>query len=245
MSLPLGATRDRCMARRSGARDQGDGGPNDAGGRLGSPAGAPHEAGAWESADEDRRLVRGAVAGDARSFEGLVEKYRHRSIAIAQNIVLDAESARDVAQEALLKLYRSLHRYDPEQRFYTWFYRMVVHLAIDHLRRARHWPRRLGEWDEETGGARITGPDREPESAGARLEREERKGRVHRVLAALPEKYRVLLVLRDMEGFTSKEIAEIARSNHATVRWRLHRAREMFRGAWRAAGFPEEGEGGA
>jgi RNA polymerase sigma-70 factor (ECF subfamily) len=126
-----------------------------------------------------------------------------RSIAIARHFVPDEETGRDVAQEAFLRLYRNLHRYDPERRFYTWFYRIVVHLAID--------------W--------------------ASLLRRDLKEQVEGVLSVLPEKYQLLLVLRDVEGFTAKEIAEISGSNHATVRWRLHRARQIFRDSWVAAGF--------
>lgn len=203
-------------------------------------------AAAAASAAEDREFALRAASGDHDAFEALVRKYRRRSIAIAQRIVLDAEAARDVAQDAFLRLYKSLHRYDPAQRFYTWFYRVVVHLAIDHLRRARHTPRRLGEFGEdgEAGGhfrraGRAPGDD--PDEPRVRAERAEVEARVRSVLATLPGKYRLLLVLRDMEGFTSKEISEIARWNHATVRWRLHRARRLFRDAWRAAGFPEAG----
>ncbi len=72
------------------------------------------------------------------------------------------------------------------------------------------------------------------------LESSETTDQVRDILAVMPLKYRALLVLRDIDGFTSKEIAEIAGWNHATVRWRLHRARKLFRSAWTEAGLPED-----
>ncbi len=184
-----------------------------------------------KSAAEDRELIERARYGDERAFERIVCKYQERTMWIARGFVIDEDSARDVAQEAFLRVYRSLHRYDPKHRFYTWFYRIVVHLAIDHVRRNR----RPIQWLFEQSL-------KEPHSGDvpvSRLEKSEIRSQVLSVLDEVPLKYRVLLVLRDMEGFTSKEIAEIAGWNHATVRWRLHRARKLFRDAWEEAGHAE------
>ncbi|MCI0652807.1 MAG: sigma-70 family RNA polymerase sigma factor, partial [Planctomycetes bacterium] len=187
------------------------------------------------SSAEDRVWAQGACAGDHAAFEALVRKYQSRCVCIARSFVRSEDSARDVAQEAFVRLYRSLHRYDPGQRFYTWLYRIVVHLAIDHLRKNRPWSR-----------ARVEAIEREAEAwrgtatPASGLETIELRERVAGILRALPVKYRVLLVLRDVEGFNSKEIAEIAGWNHATVRWRLHRARQLFRAEWAKAGFAEE-----
>lgn len=190
------------------------------------------------SAEEDRHLVARSIYGDASAFQGLVVKYQDRTIAIARHFVYEEESARDVAQEAFLRVYRSLHLFDPTQRFYTWFYRIVVHLSIDHLRRQRRTPAHVGDLDtlrrQDARTHRVTG------SQADRLERAETKGHVQQVLRQVPENYRQLLVLRDLEGFTSKEIADIAGWNHATVRWRLHRARQIFRELWEAEGLSGE-----
>jgi len=211
--------------------------PLAAGGELGGGIRAPEptpeqalgERAAEASAAEDREWIERARYADEAAFASLVAKYQERAIAIARHFVQNDDSARDVAQEAFLRTYRNLHRYDPKRRFYTWFYRIVVHLAIDGTR--RHG--RIRELFRQ----RAQEPAPLPEAPSARLEREELRGQVDGVLAGLPEKYRLLLLLRDGEGFTSKEIAEISGSNHATVRWRLHRARGMFREAWSAAGY--------
>lgn len=183
-----------------------------------------------ESAQEDREFIARSLLGDEGAFERLVKKYQERTLAIARSFYLDEESARDVAQEAFLRVYRSLHRYDAQQRFYTWFYRIVVHLVIDLVRRRKRAP-----ISSEVVTASLPHPGKEP---GACLEEAELREQVGRVLELLPENYRALLVLRDMEGFSSKEISDICGSNHATVRWRLHRARRIFRQAWEAAGLP-------
>ncbi len=181
------------------------------------------------SASEDRRWIEQARLGDEQSFASLVKKYQDRAIAIARHFVREDESARDVAQEAFLRVYRNLHRYDPKRRFYTWFYRIVVHLAIDGTRRRK----RIAELLR----LRSLEPSGQSEDPSAPLERDDLQYQVAKILRVLPEKYRVLLVLREMEGFTSKEISEISGSNHATVRWRLHRARQIFKESWEAAGF--------
>lgn len=187
---------------------------------------------AEESANEDRVLIERARFGDQLAFEQLIAKYQDRTRYIARNFVLDDEAARDVAQEAFLRVYRCLDRYDPKYRFYTWFYRLVVHLAIDHVRRNKKPMQRLSDHAAETLGRW--------EATGRGMEQGETKARVMQVLQEVPSKYRRLLVLRDIEGFTSKEIAEVAGWNHATVRWRLHRARKLFRAAWETRGYPEE-----
>lgn len=192
------------------------------------------------SSEEDRFLVERACQGDMRAFEALVTKYQDRCIGISRTIVYDVEAARDVAQEAFLRLYRSLHRYDPRQKFYTWFYRIVVHLAIDYLRKNKRNPRTLGEQESSGVGSARNGLQREFVTASDPCEGllvEEQRARIRGVLETLPQKYQILLVLRDVEGFTSKEISDIAGWNHATVRWRLHRARKLFQEAWGRAGF--------
>lgn len=185
------------------------------------------------SANEDRVLIERARLGDQGAFDDLLTKYQDRAVWIARNFVRDFESSRDIAQEAFLRVYRSLHRYDPRHRFYTWFYRIVVHLSIDHMRRNRRW---LG-WKIRKSGIDRSVDDSWRETP---VEAEETKDRVETILDQVPPKYRMLLILRDLEGFTSKEISDIAGWNHATVRWRLHRARKLFKDAWEAAGFVPE-----
>lgn len=189
-----------------------------------------------DGAKTDETLVReclearspGASAAGEAPFRELVTRYEERAYWIAKGLVHHPEDAKDVAQEAFVRVFKSLDKFDPNLKFYTWFYQIVVNLAIDHLRRVKKRPKVSLDELGETGGE-PAGPSEQP---GESVERDEAKDRVARVLLELPEKYRSIIVLRDLEGFDGKEVATIAGATHATVRWRLHKARQMFKAAW-------------
>lgn len=194
----------------------------------GLPAGLPSAvadlAGAAQISDAE--LVRRTMAGQHDPFAALVARYQKRAFWIAFHVLGRTEDARDVTQEAFVRLFRSLARYDFTRSFYTWFYRIVMNLAIDHLRKLR-----------SSGACRIDdllpGLSDERQAAGsAPLEREEENATVWRVLERLDAKFRAVLVLRDIHGLSCREIAPILRVTHATARWRLHRGRQMFRDHW-------------
>jgi len=173
---------------------------------------------------EDPELVARAQQRDEAAFHALVARYAKRAYWIAFHLVADEEDALDVAQEAFIRVFRAISSFDPRYKFSTWLYRIVTNLAVDLLRK-RGAAKRLSL--EEVGDLRAgTSSPRED------LERSELRTRVDAVLADLPAKYRAIIVFRDIEGLSSKEIARIVGSTHATVRWRLHRARSLFRRAW-------------
>jgi len=173
--------------------------------------------------DSDADLVRRSLAGDQDAFRLLVERYQQRAYWVARGMLGNDEDARDVAQEAFIRVHRSLGRFDTSLRFYTWLYQIVVNLCIDSLR--KNAKRRGVSIDV------VAEPGRE-ESASAGLEGLELKQRVGLVLDALPPKYKAIMVLSDLQGVGAKEIAEITGVTHATVRWRHHRARKLFRQEW-------------
>jgi RNA polymerase sigma-70 factor (ECF subfamily) len=176
---------------------------------------------------EDHELIRACLEGRQEAFAGLVKRHEQRAFWAAYKILGDAESARDVSQEAFVRVWRALHRFDFSMAFSTWLYRIVVNLAIDHLRRNRRHrgadldPLREVIADPAPGQA----PDHHQQSV-------ETSRMVRQVLDTLDEKYRTVLVLRDLEGLSSKQIADITGIAHATVRWRLHVARKHFREGW-------------
>ncbi|MBI4576606.1 MAG: sigma-70 family RNA polymerase sigma factor [Planctomycetes bacterium] len=179
---------------------------------------------------EDAELVRRSRAGDQHAFRALVERYRGRIYWVAYHMIHDREEAHDVAQEAFIRVYRALDRFDLERRFYTWLYQIVVHLCIDYLRREKKARRVSIEQVAEPAGP--------PERVSASLEAAELRERLYGVLDQLPAKYRAVIVLRDVEGLDSREIARVVGCTHPTARWRLHRARAMFRDLWEQAGYP-------
>ena len=172
---------------------------------------------------EDGDLVRRALAGEEHAFRQLVERYQERAFWVARGMLGNAEDARDVAQEAFLRVHRSLARFDTQRKFYTWLYQIVVNLCIDHMRKGK---KRKGVALDSVGD--VAGPEAGPCS----LEGQELKARVARTLDALPPKYKAVMVLSDLQGIGAKDIAEMTGTTHATVRWRHHKARKLFREAW-------------
>lgn len=173
----------------------------------------------------DAALVERARAGDTQAFAQLVDRYQQRVFWVARGMLGNDEDARDAAQEAFIRVYRSLDRFDTRLKFYTWLYQIVVNLCIDMLR--KHVKRR-GVSLDQVGD--VPGNNGSPANGG--LEATELRQRVYRVLEELPPKYRTVMVLSDLEGIGAKDIAHMTGTTHATVRWRHHRARQLFREAW-------------
>ncbi|MCO5171019.1 MAG: sigma-70 family RNA polymerase sigma factor [Planctomycetes bacterium] len=172
----------------------------------------------------DAALVERARAGDTGSFALLVDRYQQRVFWVARGMLGNDEDARDAAQEAFIRVYRSLDRFDVRLKFYTWLYQIVVNLCIDMLRKQ---VKRRGVSLELVGD--VAG---QAGNGAGGLEASELRQRVYRVLDELPPKYRTVMVLSDLEGIGAKDIAHMTGTTHATVRWRHHRARQLFREAW-------------
>lgn len=187
----------------------------------------------------DARLVERARGGDDDAFATLVQRYERKLIRVLARLVRDEELARDLAQETFWKVYNRLDRFDTARRFGPWLFRVGVNLALDQLRR-REPPRPasidlLGQRDGDRNALDLPDPD-------PRI-RVELAQEVHFVLERIPQEYRVVLVLRDLEGFSSAEVAAIVGRREATVRWRLAKAREQFRQLWESREHPHRPEG--
>ena len=173
----------------------------------------------------DAELVRETVGGNTDAFAALVARYQKRAFWVAFHVLGRVEDARDVTQEAFVRLFRSLGKYDYARSFYTWFYRIVMNLAIDLLRKQKST--RATSLDDLNGSVGDT-----PADGTDAVELAEQNGQVWQVLGKLDTKFRTVLVLRDIHGMSCREIAPILKVTHATVRWRLHRGRRVFREHW-------------
>lgn len=176
---------------------------------------------------EERELIRRCQTGDEAAFADLVERYEKKVYWIAFNLVGDQEDARDLSQEAFLRVYRAIGRFKLQYNFYTWLYRIVVNLSIDQLRRKG-----------KQGKLSLDDAPEEPVALGTPeidLRNTELGGRIKEVLDQLPAKYKTVIVLRDIHEMSCEEIAQIIQCTNATTRWRLHKARELFRDRWRGA----------
>jgi RNA polymerase sigma-70 factor (ECF subfamily) len=179
----------------------------------------------------DETLCERVAARDDRAFDLLVARYQERAYRIAWSIVRDADDARDLSQEAFLRLYRNAGRFEGRARFSTWFYRILVNLALDHRRRHRWWHRVLGDssardgTDERSPLDRLATTDRVPDEDA---ERRELMQRLWGEVDQLSPQQRAALLLQ-LEGLATSEIAGVLDCAEATVRVHLHRALATLR----------------
>ncbi len=176
----------------------------------------------------DRKLVARAQKGDKAAFDLLVRKYQHKVTKLVGRYVRDRSEAEDVTQEAFLRAYRALGGFRGESAFYTWLYRIAVNTAKNHLESLGRRPPSL---DLETEGLEtLNGSEglREQATPERQLLTDEIAATVHRVLEALPTDLRTAITLREIEGLSYEEIAEIMDCPIGTVRSRIFRAREAI-----------------
>ncbi len=180
----------------------------------------------------DHALLRQALEGDEAGFAGLVERHQRRAYRVARNLVPTDEDAQDLSQEAFLRVFKSLDRFDFGHEFTTWLYRIVTNLCIDFLRKRRAAVSvSSGRGDDEEGGA-FDLEDPRQAAPSDHVEALETAAEVEAVLETLAPHFQSVLTLREIEGLSCPEIAEIVGATHVTVRWRLHRGRKLFQEEW-------------
>ena len=178
------------------------------------------------SADTDKELVRRVQAGDHAAFDLLFLRYRHKVHGLVSRYVSPPEDVDDIAQEAFIKAYRALPRFRGESAFYTWLYRIAVNTAKNHLAsRSRRPPSVDIDADDADLGniAEALKDEDDPEGA---LRQDELREAVAAAITALPGDLRSALTLREFDGLSYAEIAEIMDCPVGTVRSRIFRARE-------------------
>jgi RNA polymerase sigma-70 factor (ECF subfamily) len=185
---------------------------------------APATAAPAPLADAD--LVQAALGGSSQAFRGLVERYQDRVYRLAFRVTRDAQQAEDVAQETFLKAFRRLHSFRFSSSFFTWLYRIALNNASDALARRRRDPALVLDDPDRSWAPRAPEESSDP---GRDAMRAELAHVTRRVLAALPAKYRQILVLREYEELSYEEIASVLDCALGTVESRLFRARARFR----------------
>ena len=179
---------------------------------------------------ETNELVARHLSGDARAFGELVGRYHGRLLNFTHRMIGDRERAEDLVQEAFIRVSRHLHRFDPSKKFSTWVYTIASNLAKNELRSHRRSPlvfyqSARAPGDEDHSPLQYEDSRSRPDDmfAGRQL-----KELVEATLARLSPQYRQVLILREFEGRSYEEIAEIAGCNLGAVKSRLHRARACF-----------------
>ena len=181
--------------------------------------------------DADFELVQRTLAGDQRAYELLVIKYQRRIERLIGRMVRDTDLIPDIAQETFIRAYRALHQFRGEAQFYTWLYRIAVNTAKKFLLDLKRNPvvyegATSGDDDDETYRPRFEqSTDETPETVYAAKEIAEA---VNAAMQALPVDLRQALTLREIEGLSYEEIAQVMECPIGTVRSRIFRAREAI-----------------
>lgn len=165
----------------------------------------------------EQELIERVKRGEVECFRTLFEKYGQRLFNVVLHLVGDYEEANDVVQEAFVKAYQAINTFRSQSRFYTWLYRIGVNQARDHLRRRKSQPSTVPLEDLGTEDS-VSAPNRD-----------RRRQAVDRILASLTPDAREIMLLREAEGFSYEEIAEILGISPGTVKSRLARARADVR----------------
>ena len=210
--------------------------------RVNSSAGQASKEARRREAEEDRGYIVLAQKGDKAAFRFLVERHQRRAFAIAMGLVRDENDARELVQEAFLRVYRGLGAFQGGSSFFTWLYRIVTNLAIDLMRKP-------GRKDAELQDNQSN-PEEEPEFPlvsridGADpldvMRRQEIAGRIQEALDALPPYHRGVILMREVEGLSYEEMAQAMGVSKGTIMSRLFHARQKLQRAL-ADCYAEEG----
>lgn len=180
--------------------------------------------------DMEKLLVKKSQSGDVESFELLISAYDKRAYNIAYRVMGNEEDAKDMAQEALLRIFRSIKDFKGQSSFSTWLYRIVTNVCLDELRRRKNEKYVSMDSTIQTDSGELhmeLCSDKEtPESVYERVEQREL---IKSAISELNEDYKSVIVLRDVQGFSYEEISNMLDCSLGTVKSRINRARNMLR----------------
>ena len=177
---------------------------------------------------DDRELVRRAQREDKEAFEILVRRHQNRVLAVAGGILRNKEDVEDIGQQVFLKAYFSLKRFDQRAAFSTWLYKITVNECWDLLRKRKVRPLLYEAELSEEQARQYQASEEVADGAPDVSERLASQQQVERLLDCVEERDRMMLVLKEVQGFSVEEIAEILEINGNTVKVRLFRARQKI-----------------
>lgn len=189
--------------------------------------------------DVDIGLVEEAKAGDLGAFRELVQKYQQRALNVAYGLTRSRDDSEDLVQEAFLKAFKSIHSFKSQSSFYTWFYRILVNLAVDRTRKKSN-RYEFAEGDQaaldasaqkQSGGAGIEGLSGAVYDPARAFEISEIRTRIFKAFDSLTEGHRSIILLREIDGLSYEEISEVLNCSKGTVMSRLHYARKKLQEA--------------
>jgi RNA polymerase sigma-70 factor, ECF subfamily len=179
---------------------------------------------------DDGALVTEYLAGQTRAFDALVDRYQNRLLNFIYRTVGDRERSEDLVQEAFIRVHRHIARFDHSKKFSTWIYTIASNLAKNELRNRSRNPLVLfqtitKDWEDEERPLEFEDSSMRPDDL---YRKRHIRSLVEQTVAQLPEHHRQVFVLRELEGRSYEEIADITHCNLGTVKSRLNRARSSF-----------------
>lgn len=179
---------------------------------------------------DDSHVVQSFLDGNAQAFTELVVRYQTRLLNFVYRTIGDRERAEDLVQEVFVRVYRHLHRFDQSKKFSTWIYTIASNLAKNELRNRSRNPLVLfttikKQWEADSRPLQFEDTSSRPDDL---FRKRHLRETVEWAVAQLPEHHRVVFVLRELEGKSYEEIADITACNLGTVKSRLNRARNNF-----------------
>lgn len=182
---------------------------------------------------DDAPLVDRAAGGDPAAFDALVLRHQDRVYGVCLRLLRDADAARDAAQDAFVKAWRALPRFEGRAQFSTWLYRIATNVCLSAMRarKARPEGRAVSLDAAPDERAAVSEPAAATPAPGESLDGAEARAAVTAAIATLDEDFRVAVVFRDIEGLSYEQIAEILQIPVGTVRSRIHRGRDALRKA--------------
>jgi RNA polymerase sigma-70 factor (ECF subfamily) len=182
--------------------------------------------------DNDFNLIRAINAGQVDKFHDLVKRYEQKLYNFSLRNCRDPRDAEDMVQDTFLNVFRYLKDFRYETKFKNWLYKVAASICIKQWRQSRFTPEKELPLEDFYPGDGTGAPVRVPEWASMPLDQllnEELSETLNQAIMSLPEKYRLVILLRDMEGFSTTETAQILNLSSANVKVRLHRARLFLR----------------
>jgi RNA polymerase sigma-70 factor, ECF subfamily len=177
----------------------------------------------------DEELCREVAARRSEAFDQLVERHHARAFRLARSMVGNDDDARDISQEAFIRLYESAHRFDGRSRFSTWFYRIVVNLCIDHLRRTKWWRRLLPLRTTDDPEEEAVEPVSDKATPDVEVMDKEMAANLNQLLNQLSPNQRIAIMLQVQEGLSSREIATVLKCSESTARVHIYRGLMQLR----------------
>ncbi|MEI7028325.1 RNA polymerase sigma factor SigW [Paenibacillus sp. y28] len=177
----------------------------------------------------ETRLAKLARNGDRRAFSELVEIYKDKIYHMAYRMLSNAHEAEEIVQETFLRVFMNLHRYDENQKFSTWIYRIGTNLSIDRLRK------RKANFSLDAGISDTEGMDwydalpSEEKTPESQVVLSETQAQIRKAIDMLPEKYKSVVILRYLHDMSLQEIGDVLNMPVTTVKTRVHRGREYLR----------------